>query len=71
MILVGSAVSGSVREDYVGEPSDVDLVIVVDSGDRVEAVEDEVLRYLGAEVFPVYGVNVHPIVLTADEYMED
>ncbi len=71
VILVGSAVSGSVREDYVGEPSDVDLVIVVDSGDRVEAVEDEVLRYLGAEVFPVYGVNVHPIVLTADEYMED
>jgi len=70
VILAGSAVSGNVREDYVGEPSDVDLVIVVDSGDQVEAVKDEVLLYLGAEVFPVYGVNVYPIVLTTDEYIE-
>ena len=69
VILVGSAVSGSVREDYVGEPSDVDLVIVVDSGDQVEAVKYEVLCYLGAEVFPVYGVNVYPIVLSTDEYI--
>ncbi len=69
VILAGSAVSGGIREDYVGEPSDVDLVIVVDSGVYVEAVKDEVLRYLGAEVFPVYGVNVYPIVLTTDEYI--
>lgn len=70
VILVGSTVSGGVREDYVGEPSDVDLVIVVDAGVYVEPVRDEVLRYFGAEVFPVYGVNVYPIVLSADEYME-
>jgi len=70
VILVGSTVSGGVREDYVGEPSDVDLVIVVDAGVYVEGVKDEVLRYLGAEVFPVYGVNVYPIVLSKDEYIE-
>ena len=70
VILVGSTVSGRVREDYVGEPSDVDLVIVVDAGVYVEGVKDEVLRYLGAEVFPVYGVNVYPIVLSKDEYSE-
>ena len=69
VILVGSTVSGKVREDYVGEPSDVDLVIVVDSGVYVEPVRDEVLHYLGAEVFPVYGVNVYPMVLSKDEYI--
>ena len=64
---MGSAASGRVREDYVGESSDVDLVIVVDADVYVERVRDEVLHFLGAEVFPVYGVNAYPIVLYKDE----
>jgi len=69
VILFGSLVSGRVREDFVDTPSDLDLVIVVEDESRIEPIRSSVLGYVSVEVFPVYGVNMYPIVLSVSEYL--
>lgn len=69
VILFGSLASGKVRENYVKEPSDVDMLIVVEDENRIESIRDNIQSYVSSKVFPVYGVNVYPIVLSIDEYL--
>jgi predicted nucleotidyltransferase/DNA-binding transcriptional ArsR family regulator len=69
IILFGSLSSGKVRENFVKEPSDIDLVIVVQDEEQVVPVKNKVLDFVNTKVFPVYGVNVYPIVLSVDEYI--
>jgi predicted nucleotidyltransferase len=69
VILFGSLASGKVREDFVKNPSDLDLVIVVQDEDQIEFTRSSALNYVGSKVFPVYGVNVYPIVLSVNEYL--
>ncbi len=69
VILFGSLASGKVREDFVKKPSDLDLVIVVEDEDQIEFTRSSALNYVGSKVFPVYGVNVYPIVLSVNEYL--
>ena len=69
IILVGSLGAGSMREDYVGDPSDIDLVFVVDDDGQINPLRDEVLNYTSQEIFPVYGVNAYPIVLSKSDYI--
>ena len=69
VLLFGSLVSRKIRSDFVKEPSDVDIMIVVRNERQSEAVEKDVLDFVGSEVFPVYGINVYPIVLSIEEYL--
>lgn len=69
VVLFGSLVSRRVRSDFVKEPSDVDVVIIVEGEGQVKSVRSDVLGFVGSEVFPVYGINVYPIVLSVEEYL--
>ncbi len=69
VLLFGSLVSRRIRSDFVKEPSDVDVVIVVKNKRQTEAVRRDVLGFVGSEIFPVYGINVYPIVLSVEEYL--
>lgn len=69
VMLFGSLVMRKVRSDFVKEPSDVDIVVVVKDKSQTEAVEKDMLDFVGSEGFPVYGVNVYPIVLSVEEYL--
>jgi len=53
----------------VKEPRDLDIMIVVKNKRQTEAVGKDVLGFVGSEVFPVYGINVYPVVLSVEEYL--
>jgi len=69
VVLFGSLAMGKVRSDFVKEPSDVDIVVVIKDMSQVEAVKKDILGFVSSEVFPMYGVNVYPIVLSVEEYL--
>ncbi len=69
IILFGSLASGKIRESFVKEPSDIDLIIVVQNEEQVIPIKNEVLDFVNSKIFPVYGVNVYPIVLSVDGYI--
>jgi len=69
VLLFGSLVSRRIRSDFVKEPSDVDIMIVVKNKRQTESVRKDVLNFVGSEIFPAYGINVYPIVLSVEEYL--
>jgi len=69
VVLFGSLVLKKVRSDLVKEPSDVDIMIIVEDESQIKSIRNDVLDFVGSEVFPVYGINVYPIVLSVDEYL--
>jgi len=69
VLLFGSLASRKIRSDFVKEPSDVDIMIVVKSNSQTEAVRKDVLDFVSSEIFPVYGINVYPIVLSVEDYV--
>jgi predicted nucleotidyltransferase len=69
VLLFGSLASRRVRSDFVKEPSDVDILIVVKSKGQTEVVRKDVLDFVSSKIFPVYGINVYPIVLSIEEYI--
>ena len=69
VLLFGSLVSRRIRSDFVKEPSDVDILIVVKTERQAEFVRKDVLDFVSSEIFPVYGINVYPIVLSVEEYL--
>ncbi len=69
VLLFGSLASRKIRSDFVKEPSDVDIMIVVKSNRQTEAVRKDVLDFVSSEIFPVYGINVYPIVLSVEDYV--
>jgi len=69
VLLFGSLVSRRIRSDFVKEPSDVDIMIVVKNKRQTEGVRKDVLNFVGSEIFPTYGINVYPIVLSVEEYL--
>ena len=69
IILFGSLASGKVKDDLVKEPSDIDIVILVEDKDKIEPIKKTVQNYAGSKIFPMYGVNAYPIVLSTDEYL--
>lgn len=69
VLLFGSLASRKIRSDFVKEPSDVDIVIAVKSNRQTEAVRKDVLDFVSSEIFPVYGINVYPIVLSVEDYV--
>lgn len=71
VVLFGSLATGKVRSDFVKEPSDIDILIIVKEEKQVEPTKNNVLNFLGSEIFPVYGINVYPIVLSVEKYLSD
>jgi predicted nucleotidyltransferase len=69
VMLFGSLALRKVRSDFVKEPSDVDIMIIVEDESQIKSIRDDVLDFVGSEVFPVYGINIYPIVLSVDEYL--
>lgn len=65
VILIGSAKKGGVSQDYVGQPSDLDLVVV---GEKPKALLDSIVAYTSHRLFEKYGINCYPIVMTEREY---
>jgi DNA-binding transcriptional ArsR family regulator len=69
VLLFGSLASRRIRSDFVKEPSDVDIIIVVKSKKQTEVMREDVLDFVSSEIFPRYGINVYPIVLSVEEYI--
>jgi len=69
VLLFGSLAMKKIRSDFVKEPSDVDIMVIVKSKSQTRAVEKDVLEFVKSEIFPVYGINVYPIVLSVEEYL--
>ena len=69
VLLFGSLASRRIRSDFVKEPSDVDIMIVVKSKRQTEVVRKDLLDFVSSEIFPRYGINVYPIVLSVEEYI--
>ena len=69
VLLFGSLVSRKIRSAFVKEPSDLDIMIVVENEMQIKAVGKDMFEFLGSEIFPAYGINVYPIVLSVDEYL--
>ena len=70
IILFGSLALGKVRKNFVKEPSDIDLIIVVEDDEKqITPIKNSVLNFVSSKIFPVYGVNVYPIVLSVDAYI--
>lgn len=69
VLLFGSLTSKTIRSDFVKEPSDIDIMIVVNNKEQTDSVRKDMLTYVNSEISPVYGINVYPIVLTVEEYL--
>ncbi len=69
VLLFGSLVSKRIRSDFVKEPSDIDLMIIVKNKRQTENTRKDTLYFVSSEIFPVYGINVYPIVLSVEEYL--
>ncbi len=66
VILLGSLRKESLREDIVKEPSDIDLLFVVE---EKRDVEKDLIGFVNKEISMKYGVAVYPIVLSKKEYV--
>jgi len=71
VLVFGSLVSRKIRSDFVKEPSDVDIMIIVKDKRQLASVEKDLLSFVGSEIFPAYGINVYPIVLSVEEYLSE
>ena len=69
VILVGSVTSGSVRQDFVDNPSDVDVVVVVGDEANIGDMKRKLIGFVNDMVYPQYGVNAYTIVLSKSEYI--
>jgi predicted nucleotidyltransferase len=69
VLLFGSLAMGKIRSDFVKEPSDIDIVVVVKNKSQIQAVKKDMLNFVNSQIFPAYGINVYPIVLSVEEYL--
>jgi len=69
VMLFGSLAMGKIRLDFVKEPSDIDIMVIVKNKRQIQAVKKDILDFVNSEIFPAYGINVYPIVLSVKEYL--
>jgi len=69
VLLFGSLTSKRIRSNFVKQPSDVDIMIVVKNKKQTDSVKKDMLNFVNSKIFPVYGINVYPVVLSAEEYL--
>ncbi len=70
VILLGSVAKGTVKQDFVSTPSDIDLVFVVKRRQAKEKLFDGLVGYINSEIAPAYGIVCYPIVVSREEYLE-
>jgi len=68
VILFGSLAKGKIRSEYAKQPSDIDIVVVVDR-DK-DRMKKELARFIEEKTTETYGIMVYPIVLTREEYVK-
>ncbi|MBR9701890.1 winged helix-turn-helix transcriptional regulator [Candidatus Pacearchaeota archaeon] len=66
VILLGSLRKESLKEDIVKEPSDIDLLFVVE---EKKDVEKDLIGFINKEISMKYGIVVYPMVLSKKEYI--
>ena len=69
VILVGSLTTASIRQDYVSNPSDIDIVIIVDDTTNRDYWKKTLVEYTTHEIYPMYGINAYTIVLSKGDYI--
>lgn len=47
----------------------MDIMIVVKDKRQLASMEKNLLSFVGSEIFPAYGINVYPVVLSVEEYL--
>lgn len=70
VILVGSLTSRSIRQDYVSNPSDIDIVIIVDEASNRNTIQNDLVEFTTNNIYPVYGINAYTIVLSKSDYIK-
>ena len=70
IIIAGSLTRGNVREDIVKEPSDIDLVFILENDKDLKEVRGFLLRYIDEKIFPQYGITLFPFVISRREFLE-
>jgi DNA-binding transcriptional ArsR family regulator len=70
VILIGSLTTRSIRQNYVSNPSDIDVILVVNENSKVNDIKKQLVVYNMKEIYPVYGVNVYTIVLSTKDYID-
>ncbi|MFQ6089328.1 MAG: hypothetical protein ACE5K0_10560 [Candidatus Methanofastidiosia archaeon] len=66
VILMGSLFEGRIREDIVKEPSDIDLMFVVE--ENVDLIRKELINFVNNDINLKYGIVIYPIVISRKEY---
>jgi len=69
VLLFGSLTSKRIRSDFVKEPSDIDIMIIVKNKSHAESVKKDTLSFMDSKIFPIYGINAYPIVITVEQYL--
>jgi predicted nucleotidyltransferase len=69
VVLFGSLATGKIRSDFVKDPSDIDIMVIVKDNSQIQAMKKDTLGFVSSEIFPAYGINVYPIVLSVQQYL--
>jgi predicted nucleotidyltransferase len=69
VILFGSVTTGKIRSDFVNEPSDIDIMVIVKDKNQIQTVKKDLLGFVSSQIFPTYAVNVYPTVLSVQQYI--
>lgn len=69
VILFGSVTTGKIRSDFVNEPSDIDIMVIVKDKSQIQIVKKDLVDFVSSQIFPTYAVNVYPTVLSAQQYI--
>jgi len=68
-IIFGSLAKGSLREDLVDNPSDIDIVFICE--EKVEEeIEKDLIKFISETIFKKYGITTYPILFSEEEYKE-
>ena len=65
-----ACIYGSVAKKNDTVLSDVDLLILVSNGEKIDEMQD-VITELITDHFEIYGLSISPIILTMDQWGED
>ncbi len=68
IMLFGSAAQKNVKNDFLNNPSDLDIIIITKKIDK--KFENELIGFINEEITQKYGFISHPIILTEKEYLK-
>lgn len=70
VILIGSVAVGKVKSDLIKEPSDIDLVFIVENESSKKPLFNSLVSFINREISSRYGFVCYPIVLSRKEYID-